>query len=269
MRVLRALSLDVVAGAACGGLLAEHATGARMRPAWWIALLAAVWCIYTADHLLDVCGAARLHTFRHRFHHRHFQGLARALAVVGGVGLAAACALRPTVQAFGFGLALGVLLYLVSAQGALLASLAKEPVAAVLYAAGLWGGPLLVGTPHGAWPLAAAGLHGLAAFLNLLVLGIFEAPVDREQSSRSLALAWGLERARACVYATTLGGGLAAIALAWAAPPPERAVFAVLAVLIATPAGLLLGQGWFGRDERYRAWSDGAFLLGALPRLLP
>ena len=32
MRLLRALSLDVVAGAACGGLLAEHMTRARMFP---------------------------------------------------------------------------------------------------------------------------------------------------------------------------------------------------------------------------------------------
>lgn len=269
MRVLRALSLDVVAGAACGGLLAEHATGAHMRPAWWIALLAAVWSIYTADHLLDACSSGRLRTFRHRFHQRHFRPLAVALGVLVVVGLAAAANLRPAVQAFGCVLALLALLYLVSAQGAVLASVAKEPVAAVLYAAGLWGGPLLAGTPHGAWPWAAAGLHALAAFLNLLALGVFEAEIDRVQASRSLARAWGLARARQRALALAVAGGGSALVLACLAPAPERAVFAVLAVLVATPAALLLGAGWFGRGERYRAWSDSAFLLGALPRLLP
>jgi hypothetical protein len=269
MRLLRVLSLDVVAGAACGGLLAEHAAGARMRPAWWIALLAAVWSIYTADHLLDTCSVRDLHTERHRFHRRHFQALCVVLGVAVVAGLAAAMALRPAVLAAGAALAAAALVYLVSAQGALLGRLPKEPVAALLYTAGVWSGPLLTGEAHGSWPLAAAGLHGLAAFLNLLVLGVFETAIDREQAARSLALAWGPARARMGAVALSLLGLAVALVLACLAPPPERAVFAVLAILVATPAVMLVHDGWFGRNERYRAWGDSAFLLGALPRLLP
>ena len=269
MRLIRVLSLDVVAGAACGGLLAEHAAGARMGPAWWVALLAAVWSIYTADHLLDTCSVRELRTERHRFHRRHFQALSVALAAVVVLGLAAALALRPTVLAAGAALACAALVYLVSAQGALLGRMPKEPVAALLYTAGVWSGPLLTGEGHGSWPLAAAGLHGLAAFLNLLVLGIFEAAIDRDQAARSLALAWGPARARGRAVALAVTGLAFALALAVLAPAPERAVFAVLAVLVATPAVMLVHDGWFGRAERYRVWGDSAFLLGALPRLLP
>lgn len=91
MRLLRALSLDVVAGVACGGLLAEDLAQTRMKPAWWITLLTAVWSVYTVDHLLDAFRpGARPNTARHAFHRRHARGLVMALAVTVTVGFSAA-----------------------------------------------------------------------------------------------------------------------------------------------------------------------------------
>jgi hypothetical protein len=269
LRLLRALSLDVVAGAACGGLLAEYAAGARMRPAWWVALLTAVWSIYTTDHLLDAFrGRVPLPTHRHSFHRRHAAWLLVGLTLAIGVGLAAAFALRPAVRAFGFGLGAVVVTYLASAQGLVLRSLPKEPVAGAMYAAGIWGGPLLMGTGPLAWAGLAATLHAIAAILNLAALGVFETGVDLGLESRSLALRWGRARVRNGVVATGLACGALSIALACSAPSPQWSVFAVLAVQAAMPAALLLGAAWFGRHERYRTWGDCVFLLGAVPRVL-
>ena len=267
MRVLRALSLDVVAGAACGGLLAEHMSQARMLPAWWVALLAAVWCIYTGDHLLDARRRAKEpRTYRHAFHRRHARVL--TLALTGGVivGLSAASTLRPPVRLFGLGMSLSVVLYLASAQGLILAQLPKEPVAGLLYAAGIWGGPIAMADGPATGPLLAASLHAVAAILNLVMVGVFEITIDRDEGHRSVARAFGRDSARTGVMAASVLGSLAAAAIAFALPA-WRAVFAILAVQVATPGLLLRVERWFGEHERYRFWGDSVFLLGAIPRL--
>lgn len=269
MRVLRALSLDVVAGAACGGLLAEHMAGARMLPGWWIALLAAVWSIYTGDHLLDARHATEtLNTFRHDFHRRHARSLGVALVIVMSIGLAAALTLRPPVRLFGVTLSIAVLVYLASAQGAILPRLPKEPVAGLLYAAGIWGGPLVM-TVGDRGPMAAAALlHAAAAILNLAMLGVFEHDVDRQHGSRSLALRWGAATVRNAVLTASLMTTCLAIALSVLSPNQRGDVFAVLATQLSLPAVLLMASTWAARRERYRTWGDAVFLLGAAPRLL-
>jgi hypothetical protein len=268
VRVLRALSLDVVAGACCGGLLAEHMAGTRMLPGWWIALLAAVWCIYTGDHLLD----ARRHSsgivsYRRAFHRRHARVLSVALAAAIVIGLVAASTLRPPVRFFGLGLTLAVIVYLASAQGLILARLPKEPIAGLLYAAGIWGGPIVMGVGATAWLLAAAALQALAAILNLVMLGVFEAEGDLREGHRSLALRLRPESARRVTLAAGLAGSALALAVA-AARATGRDVFVILAVQIAAPALLLLCARWSGVNERYRVLGDSVFLLGAIPRLV-
>ncbi|MBX7185782.1 MAG: hypothetical protein K1Y01_11620 [Vicinamibacteria bacterium] len=269
MRLLRALSLDVVAGTACGGLLAEHVTQTRMTMAWWVALLTAVWSVYTADHLLDAFRSRQpLVAYRHVFHHRNARVLLSALALTVSVGLVAAFDLRPPVRLFGAVLSVVVLAYLASAQGMVFSSIPKEPVAGVLYAAGIWGGPLLMATgPRGPAYMAAA-LHACAAVLNLVMFGLFETDVDRLEGTRSLGLSLGHDRIRRCTLIGGTAAFLCALALVALTPAEDRIVFVVLAAQVGTPAAMLLGSHWFRRRERYRLLGDSVFLLGALPRIL-
>ena len=268
MRALRALSLDVVAGAACGGLLAEHMAKARMLPAWWIALLTAVWCIYTGDHLLDARrGSTEPATYRRAFHRRHARALTAALAAAILAGLAAASTLRPPVRLFGAFLSLAVMAYLASAQGLILPRLPKEPAAGLLYAAGIWGGPIVMGAGSAPPLLLAASFQATAAILNLVMMGVFEERVDLREGHRSLALRWGRGRARRWTVAGSLLGSAAAMVVALGAPT-EGFAFAILAVQVAAPGVLLAVEQWSGHGERYRLLGDSVFLLGALPRLL-
>lgn len=268
MRVLRALSLDVVAGAACGGLLAEHMARSRMLPGWWVALLTAVWCIYTGDHLLDATRAtAEPAAYRHAFHRRHAKALTAALGAALVIGVAAASTLRPPVRLFGIGLSFAVMVYLASAQGLIFPRLPKEPMAGILYAAGIWGGPIVMGVGSTPALLLAASLQATAAILNLVMLGLFEARVDLQEGHRSFTLRWGRERVRAGVLTASLLGTLVAGGLTWVRPA-EGDVFAVLALQVAAPALILMAERWFEGNERYRSWGDSVFLLGALPRFL-
>lgn len=255
----------MVAGAACGGLLAEHMAGVSMRAGWWVSLLCAVWCVYTADHLLDAQRpGGRPATPRHDFHRLHARALTAALVGVAIVGLAAAWTLRPPVRLFGLGLGVAVLVYLASAQSLILPDLPKEPVAGILYAAGIWGGPIVMGTGS-SWLALGAAFHALAAVLNLVMIGVFEVDSDRRQGHRSIALRAGADRTRAFVITTGVTGAL--LAAGFALGGPSGAGFAVLALQVAAPALLLWANRWAARGERYRSWGDSVFLLGALPWL--
>jgi len=267
-RVFRILSLDVVIGAACGGLLAEQVAQAQMRPSWWIALLCAVWCVYTGDHLLDALRTrGSIVTDRHAFHSRHSSALLFALCLAVIVGLLAAADLRPEVRGLGGLLTIVTLAYLASAQGFVLASIPKEPIAGVLYAAGIWSGPAIVGTSAVRWPLIAACLHAIAATLNLAALGVFETRIDRIQGQRSLGLRFGVVRVHRWIMNGSTLATTAAAAVAIVAEPHERMSFLVLAAQTAMPAAMLLAHDWFARRERYRSWGDSIFFLGALPRI--
>lgn len=248
--------------------MAEAMTGAVMVPGWWIALLLAVWSIYTGDHLLDARRSrAEALSHRHAFHRRHSSVLSAALAGAIVIGLVAASTLRPPVRLFGIGLTLAVVAYLASAQGAFLASLPKEPVAGALYAAGIWGGPILMGVGSTAWFMLAATLHGLAAILNLAMLGVFEVDSDSRHEHRSLALRFGRS---ATTNAVLMAAAIGAFTAAMLAVTQSRTmpVFTVLAIQIATPALLLLTRRWSEKKERYRLFGDSVFLLGAAPRFL-
>lgn len=82
------LNLDIVAGVAATGLLAERATGAsfpgELLPwSWWIVVPLTAWVVYTGDRLVDVHLAPAEHpTFRHQFHARHRRALTFACVVI-------------------------------------------------------------------------------------------------------------------------------------------------------------------------------------------
>ena len=268
-RTLRALSLDVVAGALCGGLLAESVGEVRMRGAWWVALAAAVWSVYTGDHLLDALRSpGPLLAERHAFHRRHARFLVPALGFALLAGLGASLFLRAPVRHAGLFLTALVALYLLSAQNLALPRLPKEPSAALLYAAGIWMGPIILSDEPAFVLASAASLQALAAFLNLVCIGCFESEVDQSLGARSLARRFGADRVARAVMVSGAAGTLLAAALAIPSRGARSLAFAVLGVQVALPALMLFRRAWFGARERYRSVGDAVFLLGALPRLL-
>jgi hypothetical protein len=274
-RPVGALSLDIVAGAVCGGMLAAHVTRTVMPVIWWVLLPAAVWVIYTADHLLD---AARIgsgaHSYRHRFHARHFASLTIWTVLTGLSGLAAALFLLPPDLFRGGAFVAGlVFLYLFAAQisfGRLDKTLVrpgfpKEPLAGVLYAAGIWFGPLLRADRLAGWDWLAAGLFGLGAILNLLAGSVFDVQEDRQEGHASVAARWGASPVRKMTLILCAAGVVAAAAAAWAGPDRLAGAFLVIGVLSAGPAVGLLFQTTSEGGDSFRTWGDLLFLVPAIP----
>jgi hypothetical protein len=174
------LSIDVALGALGGGWMVACYLDFAMPWSWYVVLPLAVWVIYTGDHLLD---AYRLQdqasTPRHRFHHRHFK-LLLALAVIAAVTAVTLALLFLGMTGFYFGLGMGGLvighLLLVKMVGERSSPwLVKELGVALVYAAGIWGLPLILsgklGTREGMVPAAQFLLLALS---NLLEFSLYE-----------------------------------------------------------------------------------------------
>lgn len=273
---MRALSLDVAAGAAGGGVLAASFLDARVPAAFHIVLPLSVWVVYTADHLLDARRLGpRASTPRHLFHHRHFRTL--ALATLLGALLAVGIALRslgPAGVLFGLGMGTFAILHLLAVRlvgdrSSLL--LVKELGVALVYAVGIWGLPLIVTArwnDPAAW-LAFAQFF-LLALTNLLEFSAFELVTDTADGHTSFARAAGrtgaLRAARGTLFAAL---GLGVVGLYHFGP----AAFLRLELVYLAMSLLLGALAWrpaaFAHHERHRTWGDGAFLLPWLYRGLP
>ncbi len=272
-RLAHALSLDIVAGCVCGGMLAVHTTGAAMPAAWWWILPAAVWVVYTTDHLMD---AARVGpsaaAYRHRLHARHAVPLASAAILAGLFGLAGASSRLPAdlLQAGGI-LAGAVAVYLLACQfyfgGRRLKRFPKEPAAAILYTVGIWFGPMIRANRLAFWEWMAAALFGLGALLNLLTGSVLGLRDDRREGHVSIAARWNTGAVIRGTLLLSAAGLSAAGTGAWLGPVRLRGTFLVVGLLSAGPAFGLVRRMTTGDDGGFQAWGDLLFLLQAVPYL--
>jgi 4-hydroxybenzoate polyprenyltransferase len=264
---VRALSLDVAVGGACGAALAATVTGAVLPPPVWLVLPAAIWCVYTADHLLDArrLGNAAA-TQRHRMHVRHARGLTVALAVVAAAGAALAVAVLPVrLLAGGCAIALAALAHLAHAQRSHAAILPKEISVAAIYTAGVWCAPVLLAREWTVWTGFAMTLFFVAAAANLLLNALVEARADAAAGFPSAALAWGEDATARAIGVAGLVTASIAVVAAVVARGRFHGAFLVLLALGVVPAVLLRFRERLEPNERYRAWGDLAFFLAALP----
>ena len=108
------LSIDICIGVIGSGALAASFLHAKMRLVWWVILPAAVWVIYTADHLLDAKKIRKeIVNARHKFHREQFTVLAILAAIVAlGCLIAAPLYLSDLVLQGGLSLCLLAALHL-------------------------------------------------------------------------------------------------------------------------------------------------------------
>ncbi|MDR7131232.1 hypothetical protein J2X69_003592 [Algoriphagus sp. 4150] len=187
------LSIDVVLGAMAGMLFFARALRVELDWQEYVLLGMAVWCIYTADHLMDagkLTSAPRQD--RHHFHLIYRTPLLMGLCLVGFIGLFWA------IQFFGFsgelffGTGLGVLILAIMLAvrkfGALQVRL-KELSSAVFYVIGISWLPWYE-TPEIDYTWTVFGLTILymgLAYLNLIMLSSLDTKSDEEAGFVSIA----------------------------------------------------------------------------------
>ncbi|MEZ4774686.1 MAG: hypothetical protein R3D00_15990 [Bacteroidia bacterium] len=261
------LSLDVVVGAVASGGMAAKMLQVSMPLIWWVALPVSVWVIYTLDHLLD---ASRLknqaHTERHLFHYRHFRVIGSVWAILFLSCLTWIPFYVPAQMLY-LGLGMGVLvvfhLGLVQWVGGKTSWLLhKELGVAVIYAVGVWGGPLVMaGYPVSLMEIYLFIQFFLLALINLIIFSLFDIETDTRDNQTSFVRAIGEKKAKGLigflsliVVGLGLWGGLGF-------SPKEWAVEAIYGFMLGILLGLIFQRKWFSINERYRIWGDGVFYL--------
>lgn len=198
IKYLHFLNLDIVAGVAASGLLAERATGAMYPGAhlpwtWWFVVPASAWVVYTADRLVDVRLAPAEHpTFRHQFHARNRPLLIAICAIVSAVVayLAITTFTLPMLMAAPICLAVIVAHHLLQrTAGRHHEGTLKDANVIIVYTFASWFIPILVGTFtwHSASVLASFTLIVTAIVLQLSVVDI-ESDTSLHVSSSALEL---------------------------------------------------------------------------------
>lgn len=268
--LFRALSLDVVLGGLAGGALALYVTGARIPAAWWPVLAAAIWVVYTTDHLLDARRVgAQGAGGRLRLHARHPRRLLVGdLSVAGLCVLGARLYLPHTVFLGGVVLSVVGALHLAASQLGARRWLPKEITVACIYAAGIWLAPGLLAPSRTTWIWLVAALHFLAVLLNMAMYAIFEERLDAAEDGASISRTLSDSALRRGVAAlTALGLAAGGIGL-WRGPSTFAGAWCVLMVLIAAPCVFLTAPSLVVPHQRYRTCGEILFLLLALPFVL-
>lgn len=259
------LSLDVVTGAIASGGMAARILDVEMPAVWWWALPISVWVIYTLDHLLD---AYRLkehaHTQRHLFHYRHFTIISAIWSVLFLVCILwIPFQLPEKILWLGLGLGMFVLFHLGMVQwvgGKISWLLQKELGVGLIYALGVWGGPLVMaGATTDKIAVILFIQFFLIALINLMLFSLFDLETDTRDAQTSFVRAIGEKKTVGLV------GGLAllttaCILLVWRQLSPlEWVVEAVYGGMLGVLWVLMVGRNRFRENESYRVWGDGIF----------
>lgn len=266
------------------GAVLSNRLAARLSdvdPIHWatpLVLALAVFCIYTADRLLDVRKPGQPLTPRHAFHRAHATLLWQVVigaALLGG--LLAFFLPGPVVR---FGIALGIIcagyvaaVFRLPARHPAL--LAKEPLVALLFSAGVWGSVWVQRSVTTGTELTEGLMFTAIAGQNLLLFSVME---SRESGSDgragrtdfSLATAWGISRCEAILTWLTACVVVAAFVVCFVTDEPgggprfaERSAI-MLAIMSVVLYVIQRNPAYFVRNERYRWLGDAVFWLPVL-----
>lgn len=263
------LSLDIVAGAVGGGVMAAEVLQVTLPDIWWVVFPIAVWVLYTSDHLLD---ARRLGdqatTDRHIFHVVHYRSIFTVwiLLLVGCIVVVPwfvprryifLALLTGGISVIHFGL-----VWLVKDK--VTPWLAKEAGVALVYTAGVWGGALVLLNGLPTWSAMLLILQFFfLALINLLTFGIYEELSDQLNGFTSWARGMGRQMSRFMLLIMAgfclLCEGIILfnhhfVSDIWMAACTQ---FVMLGVLM----WVAFDTNRFSPRERYRAVADAAFLI--------
>lgn len=191
----------------------------RVELAWqeYALLGMAVWCIYTADHLMDARKLDTDHSEdRHHFHLKHQKPLLALLGIVGAVGLVWAIQYFGFSQELFFGAGLGLaILGIMLAVRKLAAKQVrlKELSSAIFYVIGISWLPWYE-TPAIDYTWTAFGLTILymgLAYLNLIMLSSLDTESDKEAGFVSIATIIPQEKLNPRIHQLAIGLMLVAL----------------------------------------------------------
>ena len=268
-RYLQAFSIDISIGSVIGALFVAKYIGVTLDFFVLVELFLAVWLIYTFDHLVDSgSGDLELVTFRHKLHRR----LSTSIWGVWSFTLVVLLTLlfkipNKTLIAGGI-LGLFVVIYFVLLKFPEDRKIYhKELSAAVIYATGIFLGPLTIYQGYytlDLWILYSEFL--VLALANLLMFSVFEEAIDQRSGFHSLVKSIGILKTKYIVNVLVILLILASsMGMLFYRNEPQifgaqltiLVMVLVLALIIANRKSLIINQ-------RFRIIADAIFFLPIL-----
>jgi 4-hydroxybenzoate polyprenyltransferase len=260
------LSLDVVAGALAGGLMATTVMGVHPGWAWWVCLALGVWVFYTGDHLLDALKSGDKNvSARHSFPLKYRKQIIISLVSLMIVGVFIAIEFL-TKEVLLFGISMGVIsfLYLIivwQKASKKNKTITKEAWIAVIYTTGIWGVPLLFGS------LSAPLLFLIMLFMTLVfvegtIAAYYETEADQKENHSSVVLALGKHKSKKILYLLFVMIGIAAAAGGLTTQSPLNVAFAIILLMNVMLFAIFHYQKLFAKGLYHKA-GEAVFILPA------
>lgn len=259
-RLLNLLSIDVAIGAVASAMFFAEVFSVDVLPQGFVALGLTVWCIYTADHLLDAWHIKHpASTARHRLHQEKFIIMITALVIVVVVDLCLALMIR--IQVLQAALILGVVagVYLLVSRKLIVF---KELIAAILYTAGV----LLPVWAIYSGDLLSNQLVLVAEFAGLVLINIVLFALlsyDEDVKDRQPSLVTRLGR-RFTLWILAIMFVVVFILVAMNISSVHRVQQAIILLMTILLLLIVIFPGYFRKDDRFRLLGDAVFLFPLL-----
>jgi hypothetical protein len=268
IQTINILSLDVVAGASISAHFAAKIFDVKPGIAYWFILPVAVWVVYTTDHLVDAYRLkAKAHTPRHLFHHYYFKTLSWMIIVLSIIHLLLAIFLLD-YRIVIFGLVVGgfTLLYLLTVHftgSRKRFYLQKEFFVAVIYVAGVWGGPwALTDFTIEMHHMVLFFIFFLLAIADVLIFTIYEFSTDRLDSHPTLFSLAGRKITMVLFFGVTALATIGSIFIIVESPFfIDRAAAKIYLIMVLVIVMLITIPDLFKPHDRYRYLGEFVFWL--------
>jgi len=270
-RIVRILSLDILAGVFCGYTFARLLLDCKCPPLTPVILCMTVWMIYTFDHLLDARSLMeKSGKPAYRWHFANRRILLPILLVVGLATVGLSLVFLPA-RILVFGCIIGgfVVFYVLIHQGVMgwrLTYLFKEGWISILYTAGIWGVPLLsYGAISDIPLLLTIIIYLLLVLINVLIYSYHDCYTDGLEKQQTLATIAGRKFTSHLLRLLILSVLMLIMAAFLILEGPSMLAVFIILISMTSVLGLIIAfPHFFSKNERYGILADGVFLLPGL-----
>ncbi len=270
-RIVRILSLDILAGVFCGYTFARLILDCECPQLTPVILCLTVWLIYTLDHLLDARALkGKSGKPAYRWHYQNRKILRPALLAAGLATVGLSLVFLP-LRVLIFGCIMGglVAFYTLVQQGmsgSRMIYLFKEGWISIIYTAGIWGVPLLY---YGAVPditvLLTIIIYLLLVLINVLIYSYHDYYTDCRESQQTLATVTGRKTTSHLLRLLILSVLMLIIVAFLILDDQSMWKVNIILLSMTTLMGLIIAfPRFFSKNVRYGIMADAVFFLPGL-----
>jgi len=270
-RIVRILSLDILAGVFCGYTFARIILDSEGPPLTPVILCLTVWLIYTLDHLMDARSLMEKSARpAYRWHYVNRKILWPILLLAGLVNASLSLLfLSPKILIFGCIMGGLVIFYTLIHQkmmGSGLAYLFKEGWISTIYTAGIWGVPLLSSEKAPGIPVVLTIIiYLLLVLINVLVYSFYDYHTDNLESQQTLATVAGRENTAHLLRLLILSVLMLVMAAFLTLDDQAMGkVYTILLIMAVIMGCIISFPRFFSKNDRYGIVADGVFFLPLL-----